>query len=949
MKRFLTFCFLSLLVVCCWADSYTLKLADVDYEEIEQSFPSLPHIKIKGIKSFTAQNVTELIVPKSFNKRDSKGTLVPVTLDSVSLRVYSNVDGTLLNGVTKVTFTEGVKGFASHLLDGFPKVSSLVIPSSVVVLYDSCFAGASIKTLTIPNAQTSELSLSVSGRAFIDCAMLETFQLSESAGPLSVERDGKLLCRQVAGKTKAMTMLLAVTNACHERVMQVDYDLIGEYALMPDAAIDNLICNKKVSIGRHAFNANLKMLGFPTGCLNESGVALSFEGLDPNCIINIPEASTQLKANLTAAGLACQTLVKDNGLTYMISPASLTDSAEKYSMLYSAAENTDRCLSVPKQITVGDEECKLYFFLDNCFSGHPCQVLSFHVYPKDALLGHHLLVGCSNLRILDVHTSPWSIYPSKLYDDTFSDVPSEIQLLMPYNCDFAKSTGWKHFKNSACTIFDSYDHKDGTFYNCSYREIGFFANTNEIGETYELPARYLVNQSKGLEEHLMDWALSNFKQLKTLILPHNLSLIGNYALYGCDNLKTIHCYAPVPPTLKSSQSLSGLPQDVTVYVPVSALEAYKEAEGWMNLNIVAEDFDVYYEDCIAYFLHPETHTAEVLLAEETVIPSTVSKDGEEYTVVALLSKSIPFMENGIISIPATVQRVEPQAIYRYKWAQGIYFNGPTEVAGDFLDLTGSITISPSIYCLSDEPTHCTNPELLPSTIKEIHVHLGCADTYRTLGNWGSIEILDDYDTNYSTKMLTFHNQYITPGQEDYVTITANTLAGFNYLSFRLELPEGVTLVTDENGKPEVTWISNYRFATDISQMTDQGYVFALDYGNYSSECAVIAIDICRIKVRSDQFQKNSYVRLRDVKLKTVEHNSTLATYDDLRGYLSPRVIGDINYDDQADVADIVLLQNRLNNRESFSVEDKRRLNMKNTNYLVSTPQLEMLREMVLSK
>lgn len=108
--------------------------------------------------------------------------------------------------------------------------------------------------------------------------------------------------------------------------------------------------------------------------------------------------------------------------------------------------------------------------------------------------------------------------------------------------------------------------------------------------------------------------------IKTIYLPHSIKSIGQLAFQKCDNLSTIHlgrntqsieygafsncpsiteiyCHSTTPPTLGkyvfSSTTNTGETPYIQpmIYVPASAIEAYKSADGWSNLADCIRGYD----------------------------------------------------------------------------------------------------------------------------------------------------------------------------------------------------------------------------------------------------------------------------------------------------------------------------------------------------------------------
>lgn len=75
-----------------------------------------------------------------------------------------------------------------------------------------------------------------------------------------------------------------------------------------------------------------------------------------------------------------------------------------------------------------------------------------------------------------------------------------------------------------------------------------------------------------------------FYPLETLTIPVDVERIGLCALYG---VKNIHCKSETPPYLDYAQHYP-LTNMHNVYVPLSAINAYKQAVGWREANVIGE-------------------------------------------------------------------------------------------------------------------------------------------------------------------------------------------------------------------------------------------------------------------------------------------------------------------------------------------------------------------------
>ena len=77
------------------------------------------------------------------------------------------------------------------------------------------------------------------------------------------------------------------------------------------------------------------------------------------------------------------------------------------------------------------------------------------------------------------------------------------------------------------------------------------------------------------------WAFAHSALTSTesepFIIPENVRQIGDYAFYGCSNIKAIKMLSETPAQIERNT----FPDGIVIFVPASAKEAYEEA--WSGL------------------------------------------------------------------------------------------------------------------------------------------------------------------------------------------------------------------------------------------------------------------------------------------------------------------------------------------------------------------------------
>lgn len=131
-----------------------------------------------------------------------------------------------------------------------------------------------------------------------------------------------------------------------------------------------------------------------------------------------------------------------------------------------------------------------------------------------------------------------------------------------------------------------------TFRNCvSLTDVTIPEGVTAIGEEVFQNCNSLteVNIPEGVTS-IGYFAFQSCK-LSTITIPENVSSIGSLAFDGCSSLTSITCRATTPPELENSV-FNNVNKSIPVYVPTSAIAAYKEADYWKEFtNIQAPIID----------------------------------------------------------------------------------------------------------------------------------------------------------------------------------------------------------------------------------------------------------------------------------------------------------------------------------------------------------------------
>ena len=85
-----------------------------------------------------------------------------------------------------------------------------------------------------------------------------------------------------------------------------------------------------------------------------------------------------------------------------------------------------------------------------------------------------------------------------------------------------------------------------------------------------------------------DYSFTSCIGLTSVTIGSAVDSIGNAAFAWCETLAELHCKAVVPPAL-GEEVFYLIGQDIPVYVPCGAADAYRAAVGWTEFTNIQED------------------------------------------------------------------------------------------------------------------------------------------------------------------------------------------------------------------------------------------------------------------------------------------------------------------------------------------------------------------------
>ena len=321
------------------------------------------------------------------------------------------------------------------------------------------------------------------------------------------------------------------------------------------------------SIGVYAFqNCNcLTAITIPEGVMSIGNN--TFENCNSLIAITIPEGVMNIGSN---AFLGC------SGLTSIACNTTTPPAIEDQWSLYGVDKSIP--VYVPVSAVAAYKEAEGWKEFTNIRPMGTCgENLTWRITPEDELI----VEGTGEMT-----SAPWFDIEEYLYaikkatimegvtsiaDAAFHYCTALVSISIP---ESVTSLGYHTFRN--CVSLTDVTIPEGV--TAIGKEV--FQNCNSLTE---------VNIPEGVTS-IGYFAFQSCK-LSTITIPENVSSIGHDAFDGCSSLASITCRATTPPELEYSV-FNNVNKSIPVYVPTSAIAAYKEAEGWKEFtNIQAPIID----------------------------------------------------------------------------------------------------------------------------------------------------------------------------------------------------------------------------------------------------------------------------------------------------------------------------------------------------------------------
>ena len=183
-------------------------------------------------------------------------------------------------------------------------------------------------------------------------------------------------------------------------------------------------------------------------------------------------------------------------------------------------------------------------------------------------IGNNAFWGCSGLTSVTIPNSVTSIG-----EYTFDDCSSLTSVTIP---------------NSVTSI------GEGVFYNCSgLTSVTIPNSVTSIGDEAFLDCIGLTSVTiPNSVTSIGAYAFKDCTGLTSVTIPNSVTSIGDLAFANCQKIENVYCYAEEIPSTKYNAFDESDIENANLYVPASAIEAYKTTKPWSSFGTIKAIEDV---------------------------------------------------------------------------------------------------------------------------------------------------------------------------------------------------------------------------------------------------------------------------------------------------------------------------------------------------------------------
>lgn len=319
------------------------------------------------------------------------------------------------------------------------------------------------------------------------------------------------------------------------------------------------------SIGTQAFYScsALKNIELPSN-LKEVGAGV-FNSCRELVSITIPEGVESVNTSAFANCTKLQSITIPNSVESIGGSAFSSAGIESLTLGNNVKTIESYAFAMCKNLTSVTTPTSVTFIGERAFANSG--LVSANIYGSECVISKSAFYGDSSLKDVVINEGVISIG-----DDAFYGCNSLENIKIAESV--TTISGYPFYGCDALPIID----------NIQYADTYLISVTGDrASSTYKIKegTRFIRNS-----------AFNHCSALSSIIIPESVISIGAAFQY-CPSLSKVYCNATTPP-IGANQMFYDTAKDLTIYVPSASVAAYKEAQYWNSLNIVAANNRIVY-------------------------------------------------------------------------------------------------------------------------------------------------------------------------------------------------------------------------------------------------------------------------------------------------------------------------------------------------------------------
>lgn len=486
-----------------------------------------------------------------------------------------------------VTIGQNVETINSDAFSGCTGLTSITIPGNVEIVYGNAFEGCSgLTSVTLEEGirqidgyvfsdctRLSEIKIpdtvtTIGLGAFFNCTSLSTITIG--SGVTSIEDNTFYKCPITSLTNRStVTPKIEYIRAIYDKDENKEsptiggiYTSIGEGAFMGTGVKTVVIPANITSIGYQAFD--------------------SCDGLTE---ITIPGTVKRIERGAFSNCTSLSTVRINSGVEYIeetaFSGCPITDLTNDSGLSFNVAYTSAMYKGEPNPV-IKD----FYTIIDNNAFQGKTEIESITIPDNIEMIGGYAFEGCSNLS--NVNFGPGSKLTS-IGSNAFQNCTALTSITLPNSVTTIYAAAFSSSGLTSISIPDSVFQIDSqTFMGCTA------LSSVSIGTGVKTIGNYAFDGCTSLTSveipdnvtDIYDSVFEGCSGLTSVTIGEGITSIGQDAFRGCTSVTKYTFLGSEPPTLNANGSLYGSASGFTIYVPSSAVDTYKAAEGWSEYEIL---------------------------------------------------------------------------------------------------------------------------------------------------------------------------------------------------------------------------------------------------------------------------------------------------------------------------------------------------------------------------